>query len=191
MIRVAKKNSDPAEIYAINEEESSSYPEEDWIYNPASLDSLLGSGLSQYDLAVDDTDVYERTVTLEEVKKKKINAIDAKTDELISQGFLFGTNGVFSLSRQAQANMLGVRTSIADHRSAGTLDQFEAIFFPIVFNTLNDDDSVTLNTVEDFQSFYDSAMLTVRTHLDGGTALKQAVRNAITVEDVEAIVDNR
>lgn len=123
-------------------------------------------------------------------KEKKYVVIDNRTSELIGEGFTYDGK-IFSLSRQAQSNMLGVRAAIADYRAAGTLAAFEAAFFPLKFNTLDDDDSTGLATVNDFLAFYDTAMGTVRAYLDGGTALKAAIRSAVDIAGVDAVVDNR
>jgi len=44
---------------------------------------------------------------------------------------------------------------------------------------------------EDVVNFYGNAMLTVRAHLDSGTALKEQVKAATTKTEVDAVVDNR
>jgi hypothetical protein len=123
-------------------------------------------------------------------KEKRYVEIDERTSELIGEGFTYDGK-IFSLSRQAQSNMLGVRAAIADYRASGTLSAFEAAFFPLKFNTLDDTDSTGLALVDDFLTFYDTAMGTVRAYLDGGTALKAAIRAAVDIAGVDAVVDER
>ena len=197
MIIVAKKHSLPLEHYAVDEREIKAYPEEEWLHNPESLKTLLKDGKLGYELKATDKDVVEMTkeekdgvTPLSELKEKRYVEIDSRTTELIGEGFTY-SGKIFSMSRQAQSNMLCVRTVIADHRAVGTLAGFEAAFFPLKFNTLDDKDSISLPKVDDFLAFYDTAMGTVRAHLDGGTGLKTMIRAAVDKAEVDAVVDER
>jgi len=136
------------------------------------------------------TDDYEKSDNLQPIKERRYREIDSRTSQLIAQGFKH-QDKTFSLSEQAQNNMIGVRTAIADHRASGTLPDFESAFFPITFNTLNDDDSMKIIDSDEYMAFYDDAMSTIRSHLDGGTALKKDIRAATTKAEVDAVVDNR
>lgn len=199
MLIVVKKDSSPLKHYAINETEAENYPKEEWVHNPASLKGLLDSNVPDRYLKTVGDDVVEMTQQekddydnskLADLKAARFVEIDTKTSALIGEGFVF-QDKTFSLSSQAQNNMLGVKAAIADHRASGSIVAFEAAFFPITFNTLDDNDTVKLVTVDDYESFYDTGMSVVRTHLDGGTALKSAIRAAATKAELDAIVDNR
>lgn len=185
MIIAAKKNTDPAVIHAIAEEQVKQYPEESWVHSPESYKTLLGEGLTTLDMAVDDKDVFQRTPDpaekLAAAKKAKADAIDGKTDALIEAGFSY-EGQVFSLSRQAQQNLAGLLTAIA----AGF-----PVTWPKTWNTLDDSGTHTVQDAAEFQLFYGTAMATVEAHLNSGTALKDQVRAAKTVEEVSAIEDNR
>lgn len=197
MIIVAKKNSLPLELYAVDEQNIKAYPEEEWLHNPETLKILLNEGKQGHELKATDKEVVEMTkeekdgvTPLSELKDKRYVEIDNRTTELIGGGFTY-LGKVFSLSRQAQSNMLGVRAAIADYRASGSLAGFEAAFFPLKFNTLDDTDSTSLDKMDDFLAFYDTAMGTVRAYLDGGTALKTTIRAAVDKAGVDAVVDER
>ena len=194
MIIVAKKNSSPAVVHAITEDQVAQYPVEEWIHGPASFQDLLGQGITVEGMESDDNDVSERVIdpaeTLAALKHERYMEIDGKTTALIASGFSFAGK-VFSLSEQAQKNMLGVLTAVVNAKASGTLPQFEAMFFPLTFNTLDDLSVHEVATAADFENFYNTAMGTVRAHLDGGTGLKNAVRAAADAAAVNAVVDER
>lgn len=127
---------------------------------------------------------------LTRLKELKIDAIDYRSRELIQQGYLVNGKS-FSLSDQAQNNLAGVQSAILAHTLAGTIAQFEAAYFPIVFNTLDDQGDALIANVAEFQQYYTAAFMAVKTKLDGGTALKAAVRAAGTLADLNAVVDTR
>jgi len=199
MIVVVKRNQNPVEHYAVHEDNIADYPVADWMHNPQSFADLKVAGVPVRYMKATAATVVEMTqaekdqldeIPLDVVKKNRFIEIDEKTTVLIEHGFGYDDK-TFSLSRQAQSNMLGVKAAIADHRAAGTLAAFEAAFFPLKFNTLDDLDSVALAKVVDFLAFYDTAMGTVRVYLDGGTSLKAAIRAAVDKAGVDAVVDER
>lgn len=194
MIIVAKKKSSPAVVQAIAEDQVAQYPVEEWIHGPASFKNLTEAGVPVSGMASDDNDVFERVVdpaeTLAVLKHERCVEIDGRTAALIASGFLLAGK-VFSLSEQAQKNMLGVLTAVVNAKVSGTLAQFEAMFFPLTFNTLDDLSTHDVPTSADFENFYNAAMGTVRAHLDGGTGLKSAIRAAVDVAAVNSVVDER
>jgi hypothetical protein len=115
------------------------------------------------------------------LKKVRYQQIDFKTKSLIAKGFLFAGK-VHSLSDNAQKTLLG-------------LDQLRndsMMTYPVKVNALNDaDGSAVLADANDVHAFFLTAIGTVRTHWDSGTVLKDAVRDATTVDAVKAIADNR
>lgn len=194
MIIVAKKNSSPTTLHAITEDQAAQYPEGEWLRAPAGLQALLAAGVPTHLIGADDDDVFELepdpAETLAALKHERYMEIDGKTTALIASGFSFAGK-VFSLSEQAQKNMLGVLTAVVNAKASGTLPQFEAMFFPLTFNTLDDQSTHDVVTTADFENFYNTAMGTVRAHLDGGTGLKNAVRAAADAAAVNAVVDER
>lgn len=185
MIIAAKKNTDPAVIYAITEEQVEQYPEKDWVHSPKSYQAFIDGGKTTFDLAVNDKDVFERTPdpveALELAKQEKALAIDSKTEAMIESGFTY-QDQVFSLSRQAQQNLAGLLTALAANFP---------VTWPKTWNTLDDKGTLEVKDVSEFQAFYGAAMGTVEAYLNSGTALKDQVRAAKTVKEVKAVVDNR
>ena len=127
---------------------------------------------------------------LADLKTAKMEEIDARTVELINEGFTYNAV-VFSLSGQSQNNLLGVRAAIINAKVTGTTVQFEAAFFPLDYNSKDDLNEITLNTIAEFEAFFDTAMGKVRVILDGGTGFKKQVRAAVDKAGVDAVVDNR
>lgn len=120
--------------------------------------------------------------TLDEVKAKKIEAIDSKTNELISSGFEYDSAS-FSMSDAAQRNWCALAAAKANG----------LISYPLTLSTvdegyhqLSDATALTLFLV---------AYLTYQTDstkpLAAGRILKAQVNACETVEAVNAIEDNR
>ena len=113
------------------------------------------------------------------VKDKKFATIDAKTKRLIDQGFVY--NSVrHSLSENMQKNLLGAML-IRDNPA----------IFPIKFNSLDDSADTVISNKTDLEAMYLAAMTALRTAWDAGTAIKDQVRAATTVEQVSAVTDPR
>jgi len=113
-------------------------------------------------------------------KDRKIAEIDQRTTELIGQGFVYAAKN-FSLSLPSQSKMVGTH-QIKDN---------PALTYPLKWNTKNDDDKYDITDATDLGNFYLTGFGTIRAHLDSGTALKDSVRAATTVEEVAAVVDSR
>ena len=118
------------------------------------------------------------------VKEAKFAAIDAHTQGLIGEGFLFDTK-VFSLSSNAQSYWNGIGNLISNNMLVEPTD------FPLVINSLDDATTYSLQTIAQCLQFFGAASATVKNRLESGTALKDQVRAATTVAEVNAIVDNR
>lgn len=119
---------------------------------------------------------------LPEYKLEKQRAIDARTAELIFQGFTYGGK-TLSLSISAQSywtNLYQARNIMA----AGGL-------FPLTVNTLDDLDTYSVASVADAEGLYQTAVGTMTSRLASGTALKNQVRAATTKAEVDAVVDSR
>ncbi len=121
--------------------------------------------------------------SLQEAKDFKHAAIDVRTEELIAAGFEFPTgSGLwFSLSSHAQRNLQG-------------LDQVRdlpEVIYPVAWNTLDDSAVLSIPDSATAHGFFLTAFAVYRAHLDSGTALKDQVRAATTVAEVDAVVDAR
>jgi hypothetical protein len=116
---------------------------------------------------------------LPEYRKRKIEAIDQKTVELIEQGFVFSSK-TFSLSREAQLNLIAMEGKKSIEGA-----------FPAMWNTLDDLDTLIINNVTVWDAFYETAFGTKRFHLESGTALKDTVRAAATNAELDDITDPR
>lgn len=113
------------------------------------------------------------------VRSNKYDAIDYKTKNIIGQGFVF--NGVrLSLSENMQKNLLGAM-QLKDN----------AAIYPMKFNAIDDSGNITVADATELQNLFAAAILAVRVAWDSGTALKEQVRAATTVEQINAVVDAR
>jgi len=118
--------------------------------------------------------------SLVEAKKAKFAEVDARTDELIASGFTFASKQ-FSLSQNAQSRLMGINQVRDD----------ENVVYPIKWNTIDDSDTYSIPDSATVLGFYLTAVGTYRTHVDSGTTLKDQVRAATTIAEVNAVVDNR
>lgn len=127
-----------------------------------------------------DYDSWWATQQLPLVKEAKFDAIDARTRTLIEDGFTYGSQK-FSLSQAAQTTYTGLY-AIRDE---------PLLTYPVKVNTADDGGLAFLTSAAEVKAFYLTAVGTYRAHLDAGTALKDKVRAALTIEEVEAVVDSR
>lgn len=127
---------------------------------------------------------------LDEVKAAKIIAIDAKTQELIKQGFSWQGNN-FSMSQNAQLNWVSICAGL------GKLIQINAdgTLNPVVpVSTVTEGSGIILSTLADITGFlgaYMTYQLDTTAPLSTGRLLKAMVDNCTTVAEVDAIRDNR
>ncbi len=122
---------------------------------------------------------------LDQVKGQKCAQIDARTQELIGEGFTHASKQ-FSLSSNAQRYWSGLVTAV----NAGLVVN-GAPHFPLTVNTVDDSDTHDIADVAEVLAVYGVSVATVRGHLGSGTVIKDQVRAAADVATVEAIVDNR
>lgn len=123
---------------------------------------------------------YSEQGGLELHRDRKNEAIDARTDELIALGFSFAGKQ-FSLSRNAQLRLVGINQERAN----------AAVTYPVRWNTIADDEVYEIADADEFESFYLTAMGTYRGHVDSGTVIKDAVRAATTISEIDAVQDTR
>lgn len=117
-------------------------------------------------------------VDLAKLKVDKIKAIDAKTSELIAQGFSFDGKQ-FSLSANAQQNLATIQTLI----DKDLLDP-ESLLSTI-------DDELYILRREDAPGFVQAGYARVIPTKMLGSGLKGQVVAATTQEAIESIVDSR
>jgi len=141
-----------------------------YIYGDSVLDeSILDSIVSNHEY-----------ITLEEVKEIKYNEIDIKTQSIISEGFEFDNN-IFSLSLAAQSNLTNIKTS---------KDTFSAMnLFPLQMNTK--DNKIYMLEESDVDAFWGAGLNKVKTAYTSGGDLKNQITNAINIQEVESVIDNR
>lgn len=121
---------------------------------------------------------YELDDNLDNHKQYVFSVIDEGTDKLIDKGMTF-SGSVFSLSIYAQARYVSMLTAK------------QYLGYPLEINSLDDNTSVSLTNETEVVMFCLTALAYVRDQVDSGTVLKDQVRVATTVEDLEAIVDTR
>lgn len=116
--------------------------------------------------------------TLEEAKIEKNEEINDKTGDLISAGYAH-SGMQFSLSIEAQVNIIGL------------LLAKDGLTYPVDFNNLDDTDQHQIVDANEIVLIFNTALVTKKTILDSGTALKQQVEAATNQYELDAIVDNR
>ncbi len=117
---------------------------------------------------------------LEIYKEKRFEQIDSKTTELIKQGYTY-SGKQFSLSENAQTNILALFTTKDD----------SVLIYPIRFNTVDNLEYFEASDASVISDMYYSALNTKKGFLDSGTDLKNQVRTASTINEIDLIVDNR
>lgn len=115
-----------------------------------------------------------------EYQAKKNEKIDEKTVFLISLGYTYDTNKQFSLSTNAQRNLLDYYNRRAD-----------LSIYPIRLNTIDNADAYDISDPTDMEAIYLHSLNVKRGHRDSGTAYKDSVRISSTEEEVDAIEDIR
>lgn len=123
------------------------------------------------------------SMTLEELKQHRYAQIDAKTGEFIGQGYDYpvASGNVFSLSKNAQINLMGLDNSKDD----------PAMVYPIIYNTINDEQTYSIPDASVLHDMYLRALGVKRSYLDSGTAIKDQIRAAANIAAVNAITDTR
>ena len=162
------------------------YPAADWIINPV-LTAVKHLPPKYWKITGDSVDPMSQAemdavdlAELEERKARKMKHIDARTGALIGQGFAYAAKQ-FSLSTEAQARLMGSHQVRDD----------PALVYPIEWNEKGDEGHYDIADAADMHGFYLTALGTYRAHVDAGTALKDAVRGAATLEELNAIEDER
>lgn len=139
----------------------------------------IASVQAAYNAAAAEIVTWYDNLQLPGLKDGRYQQIDAKTEEVISRGFTFGGT-VLSLSMAAQTNI------------ANAFIAKDLLTYPLRWNALNDEDEpISLANAAAVTAMYGTALAAKRAALDAGTALKDEVREATTVAELDAIVDTR
>lgn len=119
--------------------------------------------------------------TLDEIKKKKTDQIDERTQAIILKGFLYGGE-YYSNSDRAQGNW----NKIVIGKATGTALETD---FPIPLSTL--DNKKVMLEYANIEEFYRTFLLSISAAKFSGSILKQQVLDCITIEQVLGIIDSR
>jgi len=118
---------------------------------------------------------------LELAKRTKSLYVDQRTTGLIERGTFVYDTKQFSTSKTAQFNTHVMWT----RRNESSFS------YPVVRATKDNLSTTSLADATAVEAFYDASESAVRSILDAGNALKTQVNAATTVEEVNAVIDNR
>ena len=117
---------------------------------------------------------------IDSYRVQKFAEINNNTGSLIELGYTYSGH-TFSLSEKAQTNILALYSTKDDPH----------LIYPILFNTKDDLDTFVVVDANEISNMYFTALATKKAHLDSGTVLKDQIRNAVTIAEIDAIQDNR
>lgn len=117
--------------------------------------------------------------TLDCLKAKRFAEVDARTDEIVAGGFTYLDGNRYSLSNEAQSRFLAM------------LVAKDFLTYPILYNSIDDLRELSLANGDEVLNFVFTAMGAMRSYLDSGTTIKDALRNATTEDEINTIVDPR
>jgi hypothetical protein len=117
--------------------------------------------------------------TLAELKQRRIDEVDARTAEIISDGFEFG-GLVFSGSVESQSRILGAYAG-----------RDNPAIYPIRWMTKDDKSYIDITDVNMLTAFFFTGLGTLKAKIDTGSNLKIAIIGAISEEEVNSITDPR
>lgn len=175
-------------VVVLDIDSADDYDETAWIRDP-DLGAVDGVPIELWKLigeAVEPMDAGEaasvQTAALEVRKAERRAEIDARTRELIAQGFAHAGK-TFSLSREAQIYFSNMFIARAILTAQGA--------FPLRINTHDDLDTHDIADEAEVATLYTIAVATVKAHLGSGTEMKRAVRAATTQAELDAMADER
>ena len=140
-------------------------------------DPLSGEGQATLATIVSNHDA---VLTLLEYKRVKQAAIDARTEELIAEGFVYDTH-TFSLSEQAQQCLKNAKIHLDE----------QLLQFPYLCCTADDDVEYSVPNSTVFEELLHQSMTAVDAAIDSGRDLNKEVRDCGDKACVDAVVDNR
>lgn len=124
------------------------------------------------------------TRTLAEVKQAKYAEIDARTREIIDMGYEWPIGSGIRLSTNLTSQ---IRASDLDRKA----DSLPAAFWPLAWNSIDDSAKAILTGPADAHEMHDVGFQYVANAVLSGTTLKDQVRAATTIAEVEAVTDLR
>lgn len=116
--------------------------------------------------------------TIADLKQLKFAQIDARTDCIFELGFEW-EGARYSLTMEAQAKLLGF------------LVGRDVLYYPIRYNSIDDESFVDIPDKDVALQFVFHAMGTARAILDSGTDIKDSIRSATSVDEIDAANDPR
>ena len=119
---------------------------------------------------------------LADLKIERLHEIDVNTSELIGEGFQYDGHN-FSLSQEAQLNWNSIFTLMLE----GTIPP-EADY---EISTKDPDNDSYILTPLMRQGFFGLAFTSVSNIIKAGRVIRQQIKHANTIEEVNSIVDNR
>ncbi len=126
------------------------------------------------------TNAYSKA-SFETLKHERIEMIDTKTRDLISNGAVFDGH-TFSLSDNAQRNWIATKASI---------DVYDALnAWPVPITTL-DDGIYLLHNATHIVQFTTTMLFVVAKYYNSGRTLKLQIKAATTKAEVDAVIDSR
>jgi hypothetical protein len=164
------------------------YSPADWLIEPDLSDvqgvdkkywKIVGDSVLQMSQAEKDA---VDTAEFDGQKAVRFAEIDAKTGALIDAGFEYpaSSGDFYSLSVHAQITLIGANQNRA------------LLSYPVRFNRRNDGSGfIDIANQGDLNTFFLTALGTVRACLDAGTAVKDQVRAATNKAELDAVEDNR
>ena len=123
---------------------------------------------------------YTEVPSLKPLKVARAAEIDARTEELIAEGFVASNAKRFRITDCALVRY----SALFEARNA-------AISYPVLLNTYDNDGVQNLGTAGAVAAFYEEIILGHRAIMASGEALKQQIINATTAAEVLAVEDNR
>lgn len=184
MARVINKNT----LQIIDSANTPEYLDGNWIINP-DLTNVNDVPVQYWKVSNDvvvEMDQSEKDVVdslyLQEAIKSRINEVDIKSIQIIERGFSFD-GSVFSLSQNAQLNWNSLKTLI----TSGDIGPDENI----EISTKNSHNDAYILTPDKRTNFFGLAFITVKQVLNTGRSIRQQMKQATSIEELNNIIDDR
>jgi hypothetical protein len=126
-------------------------------------------------------DDYTEITVLLPLKVAKANEIDARTEELIGEGFVASNGKRFTIDD----------SSLTRYHVLYATRLHGSMVYPVVITTFDGQNAQVLNNSAFVSGFVEEAFLAFEAIIASGSALKQQLIAASTLAEVEAVVDNR
>jgi len=155
-------------------------------HNGNSSAYMFRNNVANGDLQADDLSGYWikenfQGLTLSEYRALRFKEVDERTGELIIDGGFVFAGKTFSMSANAQTNILALDATRDD----------PALTYPIHYNTIDDLDTYEVPDSATLHGMYLTALGTKKGHTDTGSYIKTLLRAAVDEAAIQAIIDNR